>query len=783
MPPSLPTSSQPSPAPLPAGAVTLSLPESMQRAIAAYERGAWNEAEMLCRRVLGAKADYLDALNLLGIIVARTKRKEEAAELLGRAVRADPVNVAAHSNYGNALRELRQLDAALDSYDRALRIKPDYVEAWFNRGATLQELGRLNEALDSYDRALQTAPAFAEAYNNRGNTLRELRRLDAALESYDHALTIRPVYAEACNNRGVTLQELGRLDEALDSYGRALGIKPDYAEACNNFGNALKGLKRLNEALESYDRALGLKPDYAEACNNRGVALQELGRLNEALDSHDRALKLRPDFAEAYSDRGNALDALKRPGEALDSYGRALALKPDLAFNYGAWFGTRMKLCEWSDWDRHCTDFFERIGNGERVTTPFPVLALSKSLSLQRKAAEVWVEARCPARLALPSITRRARRDKIHIGYYSADYHNHATAYLMADLFERHDRSRFEVSAFSFGPDKSDEMRQRVSAAMDQFLDVRARSDKDVALQSRQMGVDIAVDLKGFTRDNRAGIFAMRAAPLQVGYIGYPGTMGAEYIDYLIGDHTLVPESSRQHYSEKIAYLPHSYQANDGRRAIADKSFSREELGLPRTGFVFCCFNNSYKIAPGTFDGWMRILRQVDGSVLWLLEDNPAAADNLRKEAGARGVRVERLIFAKRMPLAEHLARHRAADLFIDTLPYNAHTTASDALWAGLPVLTCIGQTFAGRVAASLLNAIELPDLIAATQEEFETLAVSLATSPLRLEEIRRRLERNRLTTPLFDTGRFTRHIEDAYAQMHERYQAGLPPEHIHVSP
>ena len=325
-------------------------------------------------------------------------------------------------------------------------------------------------------------------------------------------------------------------------------------------------------------------------------------------------------------------------------------------------------------------------------------------------------------------------------------------------------------------------MRKRVSAAFDQFIDVRNKSDKDIALLSRNLGIDVAVDLKGFTQDQRPGIFSYRAAPLQVNYLGYPGTMGAKYIDYLIADETLIPEASRQHYSEKIIHLPNSYQVNDRKRAIADKMFSREELGLPSTGFVFCCFNNSYKITPAIFDGWMRILKQVEGSVLWLLEVNSTAVRNLRHEAEARGINAARLIFAKRMPLAEHLARHRAADLFVDTLPYNAHTTASDALWAGLPVLTCMGEAFASRVAASLLNAIHLPELITTTQEQYEARAVELATHPERLQQIKQKLERNRLTTPLFDTKLFTRHIEAAFTRMYERYQAGLPPEHIHVS-
>jgi predicted O-linked N-acetylglucosamine transferase (SPINDLY family) len=351
----------------------------------------------------------------------------------------------------------------------------------------------------------------------------------------------------------------------------------------------------------------------------------------------------------------------------------------------------------------------------------------------------------------------------------------------MAELFEQHDKSRFELTAFSFGPDKQDAMRGRVSAAFEKFIDVRSVSDVDVAMQARSLGLDIALDLKGFCQDSRTGIFALRAAPVQVNYLGYPGTMGAEYIDYLIADATLIPEEHQRHYSEKIVYLPHCYQANDTKRPISDKAVTRQGMGLPQAGFVFCCFNNNFKIVPGVFDCWMRILKQVEGSVLWLLEDNAKAADNLRREAEARGVNRARLVFARRLPLPEHLARHRLADLFLDTLPCNAHTTASDALWAGLPVLTSIGETFAGRVAASLLSGVLLPELAARTLEDYERLAVDLATNPGRLAEVRHRLAGNRLTAPLFDIQLFTRHIEAAYVAMFERYRANLPPAHIHV--
>ena len=664
----------------------------------------------------------------------------------------------------------------------ASNLAPAAVQAKFNEGLALYQEGQLALAQGLCQQVLKLQPNHFDALHLMGVIAAQTNNPLRAIELIGRAIETNPNSAAAYSNRGYALQELKRLDEAIDSYDRALEIKPDFAEALSNRGNALRGLKRLDEALASYDRALEIKPDYAEAHYNRGVTLQELKRFDEALASYDRALEIKSDYAEAHYNRGIMLQELKRLDEALASYDRALAIKPAYDFLYGIRLHTKMRICDWSDLESQFTELFRKIQLNEKATLSFPVLALTSSLPLQRKAAENWVQEKHPARLALAAIPKCARHEKIRIGYYSADYHNHATAYLMAELFERHDRARFELVAFSFGPSEHDEMRKRVFAAFDKFIDVRNQSDKDVALLSRNLEIDVAVDLKGFTQGARVGIFSYRAAPLQVNYLGYPGTMGTEYIDYLIADDTLIPESSRQHYSEKIVYLPNSYQVNDGKRAIANKTFSREELELPSTGFVFCCFNNSYKITPTTFDGWMRILKHADGSVLWLIEDNPTAACNLRKEAEARGVNAARLIFAKRMPLAEHLARHRAAGLFIDTLPCNAHTSASDALWAGLPVLTCIGDAFASRVAASLLNAIDLPELITTTQEEYEALAVELATNPQRLSQIKQKLERNRLTTPLFDIALFTKHIEAAYTQMYERYQVDLPPEHIYVS-
>lgn len=679
-----------------------------------------------------------------------------------------------------ALHQDGQLAQALALYKQMLALQPGNFDALHLSGVIAYQTNDPELAVELIERAIEINPNDAAAYFNCGLTLQNLKRNEAALQSYDRAIALNPDLATAHYNRGSVLNALKKHDAAIQSYDRAIALKPDYAEAYYNRGNALNALRKHEAAIQSYDRAIALKPDYAEAYHNRGSALQDIKRHQAALESYDKAILLKPDFADALNNRGGALKDLKQFQAAIVSYDKAIALKPDYPFLYGMRLHTKMQICDWVDVENQFAQLARRLEREERVSPPFPVLAITGSLALQRKAAEIWVRENCPPSNALPRLPKHSRHDRIRIGYFSADFRTHAVSILTAELFERHDKSRFEMIAFSYGSDSNDEMRNRAVAAFDRFIDVRAQSDKDVAQLARKLEVDIAIDLGGFTQDRRTDIFAMRAAPIQASYIGYLGTMGAEYIDYLIADGTVIPKEHQEYYSEKIVYLP-SYQANDSKRRIADKRFTREELGLPQTGFVFCCFNNNFKITPDTFDGWMRVLKAVEASVLFLYADNGLAADNLRKEATSRGVEADRLIFGNQLPVPEYLARYRIADLFLDTLPYNAGATASDALWAGLPVLTRVGEAFAGRVAASLLNAIHLPELITATQQEYEELAIELATHPERLAQIKQKLADNRLTTPLFDTELFTRNMEAAYTEMYDRYQADLPPGHIHV--
>ena len=680
-----------------------------------------------------------------------------------------------------ALHQLGDLSQAEAIYLQLLTINPKNSEALQLLGAVALEKGNYQHALELICLAIEINPKVASYHSNKGLALKELNEFEDAIACFDKAIVLDPAYAEAYSNRGAALIRLNLLDFAVASCNKAIALNSCLVEAYSNLGLALQGLRKLDAAVLNFEKAISLNPNYVQAYSNRGNVLQELKQFDAAIDSYNKAIILNPGFAEVYYNRGAALKELKYFDAAIDSYDKALSLNPEYEYLFGVRQHLKMQICDWQDFEKNILALNRKIQDKLKTPPSFPVLALTVSLSAQRQTAEIWCTDKYPYNSFLGPIHKHPRQPEIRLGYYSADFHSHATSYLMAGLFELHDKEKFELFAFSFGTDTKDEMKVRVSQAFDQFINVTGLSDLEVAQLSRNLGIDIAIDLKGLTQDTRLGIFSYKAAPIQVSYLGFPGTLGADYIDYLIADKTLIPTECKQHYSERIVYLPNSYQVNDRRRAIAPIQFTKPELGLPEDAFVFCCFNNSFKITPDVFDTWVRVLKAVDASVLWLLQDNPTAAMNLQKEAALRGLNPARLVFAKRMGLSEHLARHKMADLFLDTLPCNAHTTASDALWAGLPVLTCIGESFASRVAGSLLNAIGLPELITQTSEDYEALAIELATKPSKLQSIKAQLAADRLTTPLFDTSLFTQHIEAAYEKMYERYQADFLPEHFEV--
>ena len=670
---------------------------------------------------------------------------------------------------------------AIEAYDRAIALQPDYVDPHFNRGNALLRLGRNEEALASFDQAVALAPQLVLALYNRGTVLQELNRLPEAEASYLRVLELEPQNMRARFNLGCIYLHAKRFEEALACMDEVIAHAPEIAEVHNNRGTALLRLGQFPQAVASFTKALELKPEFAEASNNRGEAYLQLRNYDSAMNDLRQAIKLQPRRGESRFLLGKILREMKRYDDALAQMEIARQLSPEEESLPGEIILLKVQGCYWQNIEQEIGELQERLRAQKPALAPFSELALCDEPELHKEAARLFVTNHLPVLRELGPIPPRLRRGKIRVGYYSADFHNHATAHLMAELFETHDRERFEWFAFSFGADAKDSWRERLVGAFDHFIDVRERTDVEIAQLSREKGIDIAVDLKGYTQDARPGVFAHRAAPVQVSYLGYPGTLGADFMDYVIADKIVIPQDAQAHFSEKVVYLPHSYQVNDSKRVISDRVFTREEVGLPAEGFVFCCFNNNYKILPPTFDGWMRILQAVEGSVLWLFEDSETAARNLRQEAQARGVAPDRLVFAKRLPLAEHLARHRLADLFLDTLPYNAHTTASDALWAGLPLLTRAGRSFASRVAASLLSAVGLPELITHDQATFEARAIELARDPVQLAGIRDKLRSQGPVSPLFDARLFARHIESAYVTMHDRLCDGLPPDVIEV--
>jgi protein O-GlcNAc transferase len=604
-------------------------------------------------------------------------------------------------------------------------------------------------------------------------------RISEAEELYRKIISADPKNFDALHMLGIVCSGNGKNQDADKFFRAAVAIDPGFPPCHVNYGFYLLKQKRLDEAVASFDQALALFPNFAEAWLGRGNALRELRRVNDAFAAYGKAIALRPNLAEAHAGSGNMLSGLQRYDEAIIAYDKALTLNPNLEFVESERFHCKLRICDWKNYSAERQHLLAGAKDNKIQSQPFEFLNISSSPREQLACAKSWVAKKYPESDTPMWRGEIYKHDRIRVAYVSADFREHATSHLTAGMFESHDKSRFEITAIAFGADDKSEMRERLKNSFEQFIDAETWKDDKIASTIKDAQIDILIDLKGFTQNARTGIFARRPAPIQVNYLGYPGTMGADYIDYLIADQAVVPQSHQADFAEKLVYLPNSYQVNDTKRTISEKSLTRAEYGLPEMAFVFCSFNNSYKIVPHMFDSWMRILERATNSVLWLLEDNAKAVLNLKREAESRGIRPERLVFARRMPLADHLARQKCADLFLDTLPVNAHTTASDALWAGLPVLTQIGETFAGRVAASVLTAIDLPELIASTPQAYEAMAIELVAHPERLATIKSKLERNRLTTPLFDTQRFTRHIEAAYTAMYQRYQSRLPPDHI----
>jgi protein O-GlcNAc transferase len=747
----------------------------MHYGMALRAAGRPEDAVEMFDRALAMQPSMAEGLYNRGVALADLQRFEMAVESYDRALVVQPEMLAAMVNRGVALAAMQRFDDAIAGYDRVLAMQPGNAVALVHRGLAHRAQGRPAQALADYDRALTINPAHDEAHYNRGVALLDLERAAEALAAFEAAMPGYRGNAEMLNNRGVALWNLKRPAEALESYERALAIEPAFAEAWGNRGLTLRDLKRYDEALASFDQVLQLEPRNAVAWNSRGNVLRDMKAWDAAIECYSRAIETRPDYAEAVINRGYTLWTLKRYPAGMADVERGLALEPDYPYGRGEVLHVRMFSADWHDFAARKAELEQLVHAGTRAVQPFIFQAVAETPEDAQACSRLWARDKYPGIASAPHDPgARKGRKKIRIGYLSGEFRQQATAILMAGLYERHDRDRFEIVALDAGLNDGSEMRTRLEKAFDRWIDINPLDDAEAAARIRAEEIDILVSLNGYFGEARAGVFARRPAPLQVNYLGFPATLGAPYIDYILADEIVIPKGEQAFYDEQVVYLPGCYQANDDRGRPMAPVPSRAEAGLPPKGVVFCNFNNAYKLTPASFDSWMRVLKAVEGSVMWLLESPEPYADNLRREAKFRGIAPERLIFAADLPTHQHLARMSLADLFLDGLPYNAHTTGSDALWAGVPLITRRGTTFPGRVAASLLTAAGLPELVTGSAADFEALAVRLASDPEALNKVKAKLARNR--AKLFDTDLFRGNIEAAYEQMWQRWLAGEKP-------
>ncbi len=691
------------------------------------------------KQVVELEPSFADGYNNLGVSLKDLGEITEAINLFKKAISIKPNYAEAYNNLGNSYRDKDLFDKAEKAYEKAIFYNISYADAYNNLGVVLEEQGKLNDAIYKFEKALSIKPNYFHAYYNLGNTFRKLNKLDEAIKFFKKTLKINPNYVEAYLNIGVSLKEKGQINNALIYFNKAISIKPNFAEAFYNIGIAHIDNNNIKAAIEAYKKAILIKNDYTDAIYNLGIAFNQLGRIDKAINTFDSISK---DYA---------------------NYEKALAQKLLLLAT----------ICNWNEINKY-KKIISTLGTSKQFVSPFAVLIFDDYPKRNRIRSEIYSKINYDQKQILifkkpPQLPKRLR-----IGYFSSDFYDHATMYLLNKVLKIHNKKEFEIYIYDYSKSNNDNIiKNSIKNKVCAYRSVKDNTDREIAKLALKDKIDIAVDLKGYTKDSRTGIFAYRVAPIQINFLGFPGTMGTNFIDYIIADKTVIPEKEKQSYSEEIIYLPNSYQPNDNSRLISNKKFYKKDMNLPESGIVFCCFNNNYKISFREFDIWMNLLNRIEGSVIWLLKSNDWAKDNLINEAEKRGINRNRLVFAEQLPHAEHLARLKLADLFLDTFNVNAHTTASDALWSGLPVVTMIGKGFPSRVAASLLNAVGLPELITTNHYEYEELIFKLANDPNELSKMKQKLKKNRISEPLFNTEQYTENLEKSYKKAFENYFNG----------
>jgi predicted O-linked N-acetylglucosamine transferase (SPINDLY family) len=761
--------------------MVMPLQQAFDAAFSLHKQGRIAQADQAYRRILQTHPDHLGALQLGGAAALQLRQYPRALDLLSRAIQQDPTDPSLFNNRGLVRHNLGQTPEALSDFDHALSLHPNYAEAFNNKGTALRKAGRDREALACFQNAIRLRPPFFDALVNQGHVLCQMDDHASALLSYQRALQLQPQHAPTLVCQGDCCTKLGQVEEALALYEKAKKIQPNDIGTWLKVADLHRTAGRMSKALDEVHSALKQCPDQAEAHNYIGNLYHALGDDLQAVQHHQRAMALNPGFPDPKVHLGQALTSLGQLPEACAAYEAAWQQQPDRPYLLGTWIHSQMKLCQWAGVEDRIHHLATALNEGHPVANPFITMSLIDAPDTQCQAARRYFLDKHATQVPPPPFPKRGTGERARIGYVSADFKDHAVSYLTQDLYTLHDRGQFEVHGFSLKKPKETEFHKNLVSRFDHFHDLSDMSDAEACRFIRDQQIDIAVDLGGYTLDSRPSLFAMRCAPIQVNHLGFPGTTGSTVHDYIVGDRIVTPLDDAQHFSEAIIQLPHSFQVNPVSRPRPDHPITRADAGLPPHAFVYCAFNNPYKILPNVFARWMRILHGTPDSVLWLYADHPQTQDNLRQAAAFQGIDASRLVFARQVPYAEYVQRYELADLFLDTHPYNAGTTASDALWAGLPVLTLKGQSFVSRMAASLLSAVGLAELITESASAYEQLAIDLAHNPSRLSSMKAHLLSKRADLSLFATQAWVRHMELAYRQALATCHAGKPPQHIQV--
>jgi protein O-GlcNAc transferase len=718
------------------------------------------------------ESDLFTPLFRLGMQLARAKMYEPASIALGKAALLNPQHIEVQYNLGLVYALSGHHELALEHFDRALMIAPNEVDALINKAASLNDLGRYQEALAISDSLFNLANNAEAILMIRGIALSGLGRYQEALSAFDQILNRNSANVEAHVRRALALDELGDKDQAILAYERALIFDPQCVEALSNLGGLFREKRQFAKALAACESALKVNASFANAWINHGFTLADMGYHEQAIVSFEKAIVIDQELSASWVGMAFSRMALKQYLDAIAAFQKAMLIDPRIEFLLGPMIHAKMQVCDWENYDQLLEKLNSSLRQGLKVSPPFQIIGLVDDPRLIQTAARAWMADQHPHVFDDYQFSNSTEKSRIKLGYFSADFREHPVAQLIAGMIECHDRNQFEVIGFSWGPESMEPMRQRLESAFDRLIDIDSLSDQDAVALVRKHNIDIAIDLTGLTANCRPNLFAHRAAPIQVNYLGYPATMGAPYIDYIIADKVVIPEVERHAYDEQVLCMPYSFQANDSSKAISKELLKRSEFDLPEDEFIFCAFNNSFKITPPIFTCWMGILKAVPKSVLWLSIPDGLARQNLRKYAAEHGVSEKRLIFAERLPShSEHLARYRLADLFLDTSPYGAHTTASDALWAGLPVLTVEGSGYASRVAASLLKTLNLEELVQLNLQSYQEKAIELANHPEKLMALKSNLSLQLPNNPLFNTAQYTEDIEKIFIDIYKKYQ------------